>query len=189
MKISHWRSDVVEHCMPISNSIQQHIQYIEWCIAPCSCKVDLPWNFHFPCSPSSDTIHFPYSETCFKRTCCNNLLYSLYVLYCSGGCVWYGWVRPHGPYLESDLWWVQSLGALRADSFVCTVFSMLSLRWRRGSTKGNLLTVAAALPHASIFTASVHSHSVRCDHVCLCARDTVLVNLVSKRMFTRLYGR
>lgn len=47
----------------------------------------------------------------------------------------------------------------------------------RRSVKVDSLAATATLPHYSVLTASFHSHQVRCVHVCVCARDTMLVNV------------
>lgn len=76
------------------------------------------------------------------------------------------------------------LVALYALCFRCLVHGEA-----RGSGKVNLLSAVAALPQSNVLTASCRGHRVRCVQVYLCARDTVFVNLVSRRMCTSLYGR
>lgn len=68
------------------------------------------------------------------------------------------------------------------------VFEHLVRIEARGSIKRNSLVAAAVLHHASMLTASVCGHQVRCIHVCQCARENMPINLVRKEMFTAVYA-
>lgn len=52
---------------------------------------------------------FTYSETCFNALRVTQLV--IRIIYSSSYYIQCGWVRPRGPYLESNLRWVQSLCA------------------------------------------------------------------------------
>lgn len=71
--------------------------------------------------------------------------------------------------------WVRRL---RGPLPACCVLVRLVRIETRGSTKGNSLAAAAALQYASLLTANVEGHRLRCVHDCLCVLDSVLRNVV-----------
>lgn len=68
-------------------------------------------------------------------------------------------------------------------------FRCLACVETRGSTKGTSLAAAITLAHASVLTVIIHARRVIGVHVCLWARYTVILNLVSKQKFTNLCER